>query len=147
MRPSWRLFGGAGLPARPEPPYGKLLANKSGLCPPDFHYVRGESRPLCDPCCQRPRSVSQPVYSSSDLGCRAMGDGQCAQSCSSCAVLMHALGPADCRDLVPARWILRGPKGMAPQHADGLRVRSALNIVQSNTHRCAAAALQLRGHY
>ena len=25
-----------------EPPYAKLLANKSGLCPPDFHYARGE---------------------------------------------------------------------------------------------------------
>ncbi|KAG1680101.1 hypothetical protein FOA52_000214 [Chlamydomonas sp. UWO 241] len=23
-----------------EPPYAKLLANKSGLCPPDFHYSR-----------------------------------------------------------------------------------------------------------
>ena len=28
-------------PAVPEPPYAKLLAPKSGLCPPDFHYARG----------------------------------------------------------------------------------------------------------
>lgn len=28
-------------PAVPEPPYAKLLANRSGLCPPDFHYNRG----------------------------------------------------------------------------------------------------------
>mmetsp|Transcript_17838 Transcript_17838/g.38381 ORF Transcript_17838/g.38381 Transcript_17838/m.38381 type:complete len:123 (-) Transcript_17838:504-872(-) len=27
-------------PAVPEGPHAKLLANKSGLCPPDFHYTR-----------------------------------------------------------------------------------------------------------
>ena len=32
-------------PAVPEPPYAKLLANKSALCPPDFHYNRGECPP------------------------------------------------------------------------------------------------------
>lgn len=27
-------------PTLPQPPYTKFLANKSGLCPPDFHYAR-----------------------------------------------------------------------------------------------------------
>mmetsp|Transcript_20867 Transcript_20867/g.62384 ORF Transcript_20867/g.62384 Transcript_20867/m.62384 type:complete len:122 (-) Transcript_20867:2143-2508(-) len=36
-------MGGGGAPSGPqfpEAPYAKLLANKSALCPPDFHYSR-----------------------------------------------------------------------------------------------------------
>ncbi|GFH10678.1 predicted protein [Haematococcus lacustris] len=34
------MGGGGHHPPVPEPSYAKLLANKSGLCPPDFHYPK-----------------------------------------------------------------------------------------------------------
>lgn len=35
-------MGGGHHPVVPEPPYAKLLANKSALCPPEFFYNRGK---------------------------------------------------------------------------------------------------------
>ena len=70
-----------------EPPYSKLLAPKSGLCPPDFHYSRGKTRWEWHFCIseQLKRVRMRPAH--------------------------HTITPTmwTRRNLVPAWWLLPGP--------------------------------------